>query len=422
MDSNKTIDFKELIYKIIDNKIIILHINNEIFENISDENFNKFLNALKLNKSLKTLKFKDASLSQENFEKLCDVIRYNKNITNLYITRKSQIFNCVNSKYSNIINFYNSLTKLNNESIKCKELYKFKSYINFMYNNLLEDILNNNMSSVFNMLINNKFLTKITLDIDNFKLFSKVLCKNNSINYLNLRIALDNDYNNYNYIVDVLNNNKNIKAISILLCVKNMTFYNDFLNFCKIIETNQTLKKIKIGCVKKGYNITDKNNDIPILFFNSLIKNKTINYIKFNHCGIISDDIVFDYNIFINLLENNNVIETLYLNWYEKDNKSINFNKFLEYLQFNKTLKRLQLSYVNEEINTKLLALIIKNNKTLEYLNVSKFNVSNLDLFFEYLKENTTLKCLDLSNVKIPFIKENINEVLQFNKNIEIIY
>ena len=433
MSSNKLL--KQLIYQIIDNKIDKIKFIRKFFKNITDDDFDILLSALKLNKSIKKINFMNVTLSQKNFEKFCDFMQNNTNITTLYITHLNSVFNVVNSKYSNNINFYKYLDDMKKELNNCKCLNNCIEYINNIdyfnniYNNLLEDILNNNMSSVFNMIINNKSLRKIRFELDDYNLFSKVLCKNNNINYINSKHIVKG----FDFIIDILNNNNNITTLNTYLMINDYTYnnnnsinlYNNFINFCKTIETNQSLQKIKITGIKEQFISDDIINDVISMLFNSLIKNKSIKYIKFKN-GIIRDHLTFDYNMFINLLQNNNRIEELYIKYNkfitdECGCKFIGFNKFLEYLQFNKTLKRLQLPY-NEDVNTKLLALIIKNNKTLEYLNISKLNVTNLDLFFEYLKENTTLKILNLKKLTIPFIKENINEVLQYNKNINIIY
>ena len=109
------------------------------------------------------------------------------------------------------------------------------------------------------MIINNKSLRKIRLELDDYNLFSKVLCKNNNINYINSKnIAKD-----YDFIIDILNNNKNIKILNTLLIV-NDNDYNNFINFKKdsylkfFFEKNNANNEIIKSSDKKQKNL--KNN------------------------------------------------------------------------------------------------------------------------------------------------------------------
>lgn len=82
----KTI-FNNIIYNIIDNKIDKITNKCNYVNHISYKDFNRFLNTLKLNNSIKTFKFSDKTdLLQDDFEKICKFIQNNKTIDKLMIS------------------------------------------------------------------------------------------------------------------------------------------------------------------------------------------------------------------------------------------------------------------------------------------------------------------------------------------------
>ena len=226
MSDLKNINFKELIYKIIDNKIDKFIATEDTFKNISVENFNTFLNALKLNKSIKTLKFPRITLSQENFELLCKIIQNNKTINKLLITNFNLLF--INAdylkSYDDLITNLDTFISLNflNENDK-----------NNLQNKILDSISYNN--PIYNMIVNNNNLKKLKLKInDDYRLFNvltiNALCKNKTINHLSTWIDI-------NYITLLLNNNKNITNLSLSLYLNsNNDLELNFKNFYNCIE------------------------------------------------------------------------------------------------------------------------------------------------------------------------------------------
>jgi len=424
MNDLKKLIFKELIYKIIDNKIDKFIATEDTFKNISIENFNIFLNALKLNKSIKMLKFSRITISQENFELLCKIIQYNKTINKLLITSFDLLFINANylKSYDDLITNLETFISLNflNENDK-----------NNLQNKILDSISYNN--SIYNMIVNNNNLKKLKLKINyNYRLINvltiNALCKSKTINHLSTWIDI-------NYITLLLNNNKNITNLSLLLYLNsNNDLELNFKNFYNCIEQNTSLKKISFRAIKKNDIYKNKINFIIETLFESLIKNKSLETIKFKlfDTGFIIVNEKIRYELIIKLLQNNNRIKNLSIKSiknriYKELDDFETVNSFLKYLQTNNSLKKLKICSNN--FNPRLLAFVIKNNKTLEYLDLLNSRIQNIDLMLEYLKTNTTLKYLNLKNIGIEnkfYDKETINdaikEVLKCNKNIKIDY
>ena len=157
MNNLTNINFKQSIYKIIDNKeqiFIATYDDDYIIMSNSDKNFNTFLNALKINKSIKMLKFKNLTLTQKNFEKLSDFMQYNKTINKLIITNNDLFF--INKdylkSYDNLMIGLNTFISLNVLNENDKTNLQNKIIDQFLYKN-----------PIYNMIINNNHLNKLKL-------------------------------------------------------------------------------------------------------------------------------------------------------------------------------------------------------------------------------------------------------------------
>ena len=234
----------------------------------------------------------------------------------------------------------------------------------------------------------------------------------------------------------LLNNNKNITNLSLYLIFKRNELYSK--DFYKCIEQNTSLKKISFKTVKL---ILSGEVSMAVIcdcvigtLFDALINNKSLKTIKFKlyNLGFLLSGVKIRFDLIVKLLQNNNRIKNLSIKKIKNNNNSElddidDVNSFLNYLQSNNTLKKLKI-YSNN-LNSNLLALVIKNNKTLEYLDLLNSKIQNIDLMLKYLKTNTTLKYLNIKNIVIEdkfYDKETINdiikEILEYNKNIKIDY
>ena len=412
MSNLENIIFKDLIYKLIDNKIDKINVNKDTFKDITDEDFNTFLNALKLNNSIKTFKLNRCNLSQEQYDKIFNILQFNKNILKFSLEDYKLVFY---PEFNKLISNLNEIKQLNIINDNNDILINFQ-------NKIIQDIINKKIP-LYNFIQNNN-LKSLTFNIDDSinqlfieKILFNVLINNKSITNINLSETL-----NLKKLKDYLNFNNNISNLSIICYLKYIN-ETDFENFCKYIEQNKSLKHLNIYSVIKEGIPKDKIIFVKNKLFKALINNQYIDSIIFKGESFIIEDTYIDWDLIINLLQNNNRIKKLFFNI----DLSNNINSFLEYLQTNNSLQKLKIKCI--DYNPRLLALVIKNNKTLEYLDLSDSKFSNIDLMLEFLKTNTTLKYLNLKNVSFTdeyytkdIVNSMINEVLECNKVIKIIY
>lgn len=412
------ISSKELIYQIIDNKIDKIKVNKYSFSDTTNEDFNKFINALKLNKSIKTFKFEECKLSQEQYDKIFSLLQFKKNINKFYFEDFNIVFYPELKKINTLLNNFNEINQLDIKDDYKNEIINFQNKIKIM-----QDILSKK-TPLYNLIQNNNLKSlAFNIDYDVNQFFSEqilfyILKNNKNITSIDLSNLF-----NLKKIMELLNFNSNISNLSI-----NCFFINDtdFENFCKYIEQNKSLKQLDIKTVKKTLVPDNKSYFIKETLINALINNQYINSIIFRGYSFIIECEEIDWNLIIKLLQNNNRIKKLFFK-HISTTKIKDINIFLEYLQTNNSLQKLKIKCI--DYSPRLLALIIKNNKTLEYLDLSDSKFSNIDLMFEYLKTNTTLKYLNLKDILFSdkyYTKEIVNimikEVLEYNKNIKIDY
>jgi len=343
MDPNKTIYFKELIFQLIDNKIDKINADPEFFKNISNEDFNKFINALKLNKSIKTLKLIKCDLSQDQYDKIFNIVQNNKVITKLNIID----YNI--SLYPNINNIYNYYNEIN----QIDDLNEYKDKINILHNKILQSLINKN--PLYNMIQNNINLKKLRLNVSkNFfvnQILINLLKQNKNIISLNLTTTCD-----LKQLTEILTYNNTITELEIICSLKYIN-ETDFENFCKCIEQNMNLKHLKIWTVKKIC-INDKINFVKNTLYDALVNNKNIEYITFKGTDFIIKNEHIDFDYIIKILQNNNNIKKIIF----KLSNNKNYFKFAEYLKStNNSTQKIKISY--NKNNSKQIILEIKNIK-----------------------------------------------------------
>lgn len=156
----------------------------------------------------------------------------------------------------------------------------------------------------------------------------------------------------------------------------------------------------------------------------SPFRNKECNFMinRLNECPIIKSICINYYTkinsncfkLLINFLKNNNSLLSLTLG------SNYIFNELYDGLIYNNTLTKL--NFIKLDIDDKvcsLLSNLLKNNKSLCSLNLSKSTFYNFKSFCEGLKNNLYLTDLTLSktNLKNKDLYE-LNEVLKINSNL----
>ena len=343
-------NLNDIINLIKDNKTdkLIYYCYEENKEEIN-YNFDLFLNALKTNNSIKELTILFTELTQENFEKLCDFMINNKTITKLSINNNDihKYYSVINENFKsniNSLNIFNNNQLINKLLIDDEEFNTYKEQYYLVCNNI-QKIINKRISSLCNMIENNNTLEQLHISLEYNSIFIDSLLKNKSITKLNLYHVKNLDFNQ---VINLLNN-KTLKSLYFSIKIKPFDIQL-FKDFCESLKKNNCLETLKLYSVKENKIPKDQIKVIQSLLLDSLINNKSIRILAFNK-GFITRYNILDFDLIINLLQNNNRITELYFNkkynnLYEKMPIK-NINKFLIYLQSNKTLKNLEI-YLDE--------------------------------------------------------------------------
>ena len=321
-----------------------------------------------------------------------------------------QILCLNNNKIQNIKNLYYVL-KYNNNTIK--EI-KLSNCLNNDDVNLISEIFKYN-GVIENIDLSYNRITDIKDLIDNIK-------DSNTLKYINLN---GNSINNLNILFDYLKNNEcKLKKIEIGLEQEEFDNFGEIFKYNKSLDTiiiNSDIRKIKKLC--EGL----KNNKtlINLKIYNFLEIddiNELWNILKNNECNLksltinpLDDGCVIPYgnglNGFEEVLKNNKTLTYLNL-----DGNNIEDIKSLsEGLKYNNTLSYLSLNYNyldDEEFN--ILCKSLENNKGLKELYLSMCRgITDLDCLGKLLKINNTLEIIDLSYNEI----ENIGCLFEGLKN-----
>jgi len=146
---------KEITYNLIDNKINKLTIYNEIFEDITTDEINKILGALKINKSLKSLilephcktYFDDFTVINENslIKPYISIIKNLNTKNNFNLLNIANIYN-INTLYKILKNNFKYDLKLSLRCCNMKNLFLLTKYLKLHKNkiHLKIDVFENN--------------------------------------------------------------------------------------------------------------------------------------------------------------------------------------------------------------------------------------------------------------------------------------
>ena len=283
----------------VNNNITKIKLNFNLKDNfLNKDNVNIFINYLKNNNTIKTLKL----YNFKNINDLSEVFKYNTSINKLIIY-SAYLNSCMN----NINTFINSL--INNKTLKYLSINKNKITTNDynnkqlsindinIINNLLQynttlktlKLCNCNLFTYNDALIslkNNTTLTTLDLSnnhINNIKNISESLLSNTSLTKLDLS---SNEIEDINYLSTVLKQNTNLQKLYlqnnklnitnefIESLKNNTTLYKlsyeikdeeDFNALCNSLKYNNYLSNLSIYAQSYNDDIIDKNEVKPIL-------------------------------------------------------------------------------------------------------------------------------------------------------------
>jgi len=437
---------KQLIFSIIDNRIDTLDLSNK---NINKENFHNLLNALHFNKTIKNINLSNFQIGSEH-------IKYNEIILILNSLKNNSIIEALDIS-SNMLKFKNN--------------YAFNHIDYYININIFSEFASKNQKD----LINSNFsqFNKIIDDINHQYDLNVLIEKLQKIKTLNLSYNQINE--NPDFLIKLLKNNTKLEKLDISY----NNIYDNMDDWTYLLKDNTTLKELKIhnynsniytikifeNIIKNANHLTDLSlwlyNNINYNFSEEIankLNSSSLKSLTMNGKGREpSDNSITRKNLIplFSMLKTNTSITKLnlqalslnkpnidnykYLNEMLECNKTIKtlefekvrfsnteFKKFIQNLYFNKSIinlkfKLISLLTVDKNFNIdNELAELIKNNNTLQSLELNVKFLKDLSLFINNLKENKTLKTLKIYK-NIPIKDEDINEIQKYNKNISII-
>ena len=237
-------------------------------------------------------------------------------------------------------------------------------------------INNNNFISLYEITKNNKDLFKIFLNnLKKDKLLTSLSIPSNVFCHKNI-----------NEVIDVLSKNKNFKELKI-------SFNPSF----------------KLKYIKSLNNLKNKNKNIYMIFYflnKNIQRNQDLLIFLKTH---LIDEIYINYSMLPKLtnelIENNNITNLYFFD----EEFNIDYN-LIKSFQKNTSIKRLDFSLCknNEIIEIDFLKEIIKNNNTINILDLSGKIIEPL-FIFEIMHDKNNITTLLLDNCKIidpiPFLQ-----------------
>ena len=324
---NNNINFKQLILKIIDNKISSINIKiclenyNIIIKNKNNDYLNILKNAIKINKSLSKI-----NITIDDSKKY-DEVEYMYNILSFF--QKINKDNILNIKFSNTFEGCNHFSNLNellrfiNKHKNIKKLYYFNN------------IDSNKIIDIANFIKNNNYLNSICLkDYNN----NHVYCYGynkwiNKYNFLPIIYNLKDDTKIKHIDIPTLYNCNFMSKIINLNDIPNIDFYEldnltqldpsyELNKIIDVFKNNTTLQILSLNeaCLQ------DINILAEILKYNKSIKYIVLRYNIYSaFCVVGSEEFnslkIFRLRILLEQMKNNNVI--LYIN--DTDNAMFNY-------------------------------------------------------------------------------------------------
>lgn len=145
------------------------------------------------------------------------------------------------------------------------------------------------------------------------------------------------------------------------------------------------------------------NRNLPLnlnLYFNNVINiNKLLDFINFyNITTLYINNIRCKENMdeIFNFINNNDTIEELIISGNSCKNRIfIDYNLLNEIINNNNILQKIEIKGCNIDDNIRIISDSLKNNNSLQELNLSWNNITNMDFIFDVLSVNRTINKID---------------------------
>lgn len=232
-------------------------------------------------------------------------------------------------------------------------------------------------------------------------------------NYENQEITpeIQNQYNQYfKTLIEILQKSQTLKTIY-LNGIKNNREYLDI--FIEILKVNKSATTLYFWA---GL------GDQEIKKFADVLKiNKSVTYLNLNRNIFTNQGVAY----LTETIRERNILKELFLCESQITKEGIQHIATL--LETNTSLKVLSLESINfsREEDSKILAKGLRQNKTLEFLNLKNtgLNLESGKPLWQCLKENITLKILNLENNTIDYHSAiELGKVLKVNSSLEKLY
>lgn len=311
------------------------------------------------------------------------------------------------------------IEELLKESILSNRQEQVNSFTNINFENLTEfknDL--NHKKNIFKYSVNDLIIKFLTLAIDKLNISNKTIAK--SIRWVKEElkdILFQKDYLKYSYVKQENINQKieNNDLKYVFGWIDNSSI-NNYIN--EDTKTKLSYKNINRSLsLKTSYNFKQQLNTLEYNFNNCNIKkprnsvyvnpnyhlnNSNINYLASNLNEKIKDINSFDFNRF----KNNNILDTEYGNFTNKENIDINSNSNIlankdSNLLFNKICNKYNMNYVDSYTNT---------NK-----NINKKSKNKLAILDESILNSINEKDFDIFKYENYVGKANVLPYLSIN-------
>jgi len=340
------------------------------------------------------------------------------------INHKKSIHNLINNKISYIkfdfleesVNISNNVSNVNDSIISANiTLHLFKTKINALK-------LNKSINKIKIIRLDDIYYSCIPFYCKNYYVFDDskyvketIYIKNKFIDIVKNSKLLTNikitktDFTSEYDSLINLLQNKNLKSLTFSSCILNQKNISYLSDY---LINNKSLLKLKLNNTHIFYVGMGS-----YLWYGFHIDGLQILENKYT-CSYIYNSSELSYEILnlLHSLKNNDTLQILDLS-----NNHINklYNDF-EFLNYNNTLQTLNLSNNNiSDISN--LNCYLQNNKSLTSLNLSNNKILDISSFYEVLKNNTTLQTLDLSNNQIEDIHK-FSKSLKNNNSLKELY
>ena len=286
------------------------------------------------------------------------------------------------SELSKVLLFNKDIKYLSNNKSYLKSRYlEFSNHLTGIYNNYT--LLELHLSDNFLKENSEEYLSKFLLHLKGLKTLN--------LSFNNLKSGLASSF----VVLRKLYRKRKSKLENLYLSKCAMS-EESFYELGELLQSK--FCKLKTLCLNMNSFIKNSN------FLKKIKKNKSLEKLYLNQNYIGNNDI----NDILRIISLTN-INTLYL----YKTKITDFNKFLTILYATKIIKeqREDLNNIFDK-GTSLINLDLSNN------NFNNININHIDLLDKIIKE-TSLSCLDISNILDKKDENENDEIIKYNKKVE---